>query len=701
MKALSNYFFLVCIAIFFASDIDAQTTPKDSSTVKVYHLDKAVTSLKDSLQQQNDSLKRQIEALKTIVTQSFRQIESLEKEVGKSSENISESFQGLQKKIDSIPEKVISDKVKKEALIISTIPIYCGVQKYCILQKGAGGLYHLYIHDSDSLPSADSSLRKIKRYATESIVDAHSFEAWIKSGIQYADSLCPTSIAVLTEKVQGKIDKYKEQQIEDKNDARLKEQRKEVDSLTQLLVDFDRIAGQLELRDSIPIYKVGYQKRRNRHDQSNGITSTTATEKEESGKQGAGQENPKVRNTVLYQTPLGYLKLTKATVQIDNNRIFDISFTADAYGLNGEKIKSLNTIINNVFSLSFKGLNNREFSRIIQPGAYAEDALKDGFGFNYGDVINYAPRNSDFTPLVKNGTYNLVIDSATKIYRRRYSDYLSFRTFLDPLGFLGSNPNGFAQLEGDAVIPVNLRNYRITTWLPHVHANFSYIYNNTINSERRQASTILLANDSFSVFNPITQTLTRKTDSANYLYNLDIVRKAYYQLYIRGALVSWEIKKQNSWLNMEFGLRVFGSKVATISDTSTQHKIVPEMNLQWVLRPDNIFGGDLNVGLAFLGNMHRANNLPTSVDNPSFLWASSWAIPHELNIYVQTGKESKGGLFFRYNGWFSFNKQLAENIDERLLPSTVSKNKTGYFPQILFGYSTNLSTMIKRSGQDK
>ena len=105
MKALSNYFFLVCIAIFFASDIDAQTTPKDSSTVKVYHLDKAVTSLKDSLQQQNDSLKRQIEALKTIVTQSFRQIESLEKEVGKSSENISESFQGLQKKLTVFPKR--------------------------------------------------------------------------------------------------------------------------------------------------------------------------------------------------------------------------------------------------------------------------------------------------------------------------------------------------------------------------------------------------------------------------------------------------------------------------------------------------------------------------------------------------------------------------------------------------------------------
>ncbi|MEI9807643.1 MAG: hypothetical protein WDO16_07040 [Bacteroidota bacterium] len=65
------------------------------------------------------------------------------------------------------------------------------------------------------------------------------------------------------------------------------------------------------------------------------------------------------------------------------------------------------------------------------------------------------------------------------------------------------------------------------------------------------------------------------------------------------------------------------------------------------------------------------------------------------------GKESKGGLFFRYNGWWAYSTRLAKNIDERLLPSTAQIRKSGYFPQVLIGYSTNLSTMVKRSGIEK
>jgi hypothetical protein len=510
--------------------------------------------------------------------------------------------------------------------------------------------------------------------------------------------------AAETEK-KNKEEKDKEKEIDSKNEELIKKHRHEVDSVTQLLVDFDRIGGQMWLKDSVPIYAVYGSK-----EQENGSKRKAKEAKEaKKDKQEEQSEDPIFKDTskvqkaneIDYRKFIGYMKIENATIQIDNNKIFDISFDAKVYTTKGHFIRQLNTISNFYYSLSFKGVNNRECIKIIQPLRYPNDSLINGFGFNYGDVINYSPKNGDFTPLVKNNNYQLYKDSSTKIYRRRYSDYLSFRTFLDPLGFLGSNPNGFAQLEGDGIIPVNLRNIKAVTWLPELHANFSYIYNNTINSERRQASTLYLANDSFSIYNPSTQLFEKRGDSSSYMNNLDIIRKAYYQLYIRGSLISFELKKQNSWVNIEFGFRVFGAKVASKNDTSTYHRIVPELNIKWALRPDNIFGADLNAGIAFLGNLHRANNSPTSINNPSFLWASSWAVTHELNIYVKTGSESKGGLFFRYNGWFSLNKKLAENIDERLLPSTAEIRKTSYFPQILFGYSTNLSTMIKRAGQDR
>lgn len=615
-------------------------------------------------------------------------------------------YKAVRKAVDSISPKKDVEKKAQDPKIISVIPFYCDTQQFCIVKSGSNGLIEVYLNNADTLPSAKSDLDKLKKFVTETRVNTVDFDKWINTVFDKAGDECKKSIGLLSQKVQDKIDKQKEKEIEEKNSKLLNDQQKEVDSLAQLLVDFDRVAGILQLKDSVPIFAVYHKNQEDRNEwpqdkNRNEKKDNTNGQKQESQKGNGDQLKVKVANRIDYNSFIGYIKIEKASVQIDNNRIFDISFDGIVYAPDGKMIRKLNTISNYTFSLSFKGLNNREFSRIIQPRAYPDKELTEGFGFNYGDVINYSPYNNDFTPLVKSANYSLSPDSATKIYRRRYSDYLSFRTFLDPLGFLGTNPNGFAQLEGDAVIPVNLRNYRITTWLPDLHANFSYIYNNTINSEVRLASTLLLANDSFSVYNPNTQTYIRKTDSANYMYNLDVIRKAYYQLYIRGSLLAYEIKKQNSWLNLEFGFRVFGSKVATKNDTLTYHKIVPEMNVRWVLRPDNIFGADLNAGLAFLGNLHRANNSPTSVNNPSFLWASSWAIPHELNIYVQTGKESKGGLFFRYNGWFAFNKKLATNIDVRLIPSTVSIRKTAYFPQILFGYSTNLSTMIKRAGLER
>ncbi|MEI9807644.1 MAG: hypothetical protein WDO16_07045 [Bacteroidota bacterium] len=70
--------------------------------------------------------------------------------------------------------------------------------------------------------------------------------------------------------------------------------------------------------------------------------------------------------------------------------------------------------------------------------------------------------------------------------------------------------------------------------------NFSYIYNNSINSEVRQALTQRLPNDSFRVFDPASQQFVTKADSSNYLYNLDIIRNAYYQLYARASLYSVE-----------------------------------------------------------------------------------------------------------------------------------------------------------------
>jgi len=595
---------------------------------------------------------------------------------------------------------------------IGAYPYYCKGSKVFVIKKQQNGLYEISVQEGNKEPAAskqnlskrdtlptggngtkdkadspkDEAVPSGVFYST-ALLDNNGFAAWIKDRVSDCDD---KAVGVIYVQLQNLINQHA-------NGSIMTAHRKEVDSLAQLLQDKDRVAGELKLSKSVPVYAFTKWVVK-RTDIGRILRLGLSVYKKDS-------------SFIESKLQIGLLKITKARVQLDNNRIQDISFDSDFYDTSGQrKIRTMNTISNNDYSLSFMSLNKRSFTHWIDSSEYKEAPLAKGFWFNYADLINYSPRNGDFTPVVTNNNYQLSTDSAVAVYRRRYSEYLSFRTFLDPLGFLGNNPNGFAQLEGDALLPVRLTSYKSVTWLAHLHTNFSYIYSNTINAEPRLANTQLFANDTFNIFDPIAQGFVRKNDTSNYINNLDIVRKAYYQLYMRVAIFSIETKRQNSWIHFELGARVLGARVsarrdttaASSFDTSTYHKFIPEINIKWVLRPDNLFGADLNLGLAYLGNVHRANNRPQNLYKSSFLWANAWAIPHELNVYILTGRGSNGGLFFRYNGWICFSRRLARNIDERLIPDVAGfrKAKTGYFPQILIGYSTNLSTMVKRSNKE-
>lgn len=129
-------------------------------------------------------------------------------------------------------------------------------------------------------------------------------------------------------------------------------------------------------------------------------------------------------------------------------------------------------------------------------------------------------------------------------------------------------------------------------------------------------------------------------------------------------MIAWELKSLNSWLHLELGLRGLGAKVFTDttnkkSDSSVIiHKVMPDFNVRLEIRPDAIIGGDANLGLDYLGNVHKGNNNPANINDPSFLYRTSWALSHEVNLYMMTATGSKGGLFFRYIGWLAFDKRL-------------------------------------------
>lgn len=361
-------------------------------------------------------------------------------------------------------------------------------------------------------------------------------------------------------------------------------------------------------------------------------------------------------------------------------------------------------INNPQFSLSFSGLNQGQFTLKLPV------VEMHSLYINFGDILQYQSHNSEFTSIVKNQKYVIKPKTFVKVLKRGLSDYMSFRTFLDPLGFLGKNPNGFVQLEGHAAMPLGFKNRKRSNFLPEANFTFSYIYSNSITSEPRIAPTYFLRNsNSEKDGKMLGDTISRFTN------NLDLVKYSYYQFNARFSIYALEMKKFNSWLHFESGIKVTGAKVGTDTtvnymrndtiigsqrfNSRIMHKLIPNAQIRLEIRPDYFIGANICMGIAYLGNTPMGNNSPSNNTDISFLYQNAWALPHEVNVYAKTNSGGKGGLFFRYTGWWAFNKNLSEFVNRDPLSDNNQINKSSYFPQILVGYSTNLSTIIKGVGK--
>jgi hypothetical protein len=403
-------------------------------------------------------------------------------------------------------------------------------------------------------------------------------------------------------------------------------------------------------------------------------------------------ENPYLR---LHRSKDSVLLVNNIVIRTDYNRISRISIVGTLRyrdTLSKRDTTMEITFTNSRYSISLSGLNGGEYALELPV------LSRHSPWINLADVIQYQPFATEHSYIVANQSLAVPIGGQIQVKKRKLSDYISFRTFFDPLGFLSDNPNGFAQLEGDAIIPMGLRSTGRWTAFPQAKVNFSYIYSNSINSQPRIAKVFDLRNN---LHPGLPDSLLKLEDTSRFINNLDYIRYSYYQFRTNFSLLAIEIAKWNCWMHVEAGIRVSGSKVDTTSERTTiVHKLMPELRLRLEIRPDYIMGADMSVGIAFLGNTHEGNNPPSNIDDLSFLYKSKVAIPHEVNVYAVTGS-GNGGLFFRYAGWLAFTQKFSDKIDISKLPQNIEIKKTTYFPQILIGYSTNLSALVNRIPKQK
>jgi hypothetical protein len=521
--------------------------------------------------------------------------------------------------------------------------------KYVMIQKNQNKDYLIYIMDGKKKDTLSDILTFEIDY-TDDIVST-----WITKSKN--SLVCVEERKSIIKQLRDKINKHIQTNISSEEMEKLKDALSEFEKET--------IAGTLKsLGKEIPVYNYDETKDTKRP-----------------------KENPAYKHIQILKDTV-YIVDT-ITVKTDYNRISLLQVEGHLKYYDTAKkdfVIADCDIVNNQYSISFPGLNDKQY--IVKLNILSFHSL----WINFGEILKYSPFNGSFSYMAANQEVKILPNGSKNVIKRKLSDYLSFRTFLDPLGFLGTNPNGFAQLEGDAILPLKYRGTKSRNWFPQATFNFNYIYNNSINSEPRIAPAYTFRN-----MTPLSEITTHLTDSnSRFVNNIDLVKYSYYQFNAKFSLYAHELKSFSSWLHFEGGIRVLGAKVdTTIGRGRTLHKLIPEVRLRLEIRPANIIGASVSVGLAWLGNSHQGSNSPLNINDISFLYKSIYAIPHEVSIYASAGN-NKGGLFFRYVGWLAYNQKLSESIDATKFPATAQFKKTSYFPQILIGYSTNLSVLINK-----
>lgn len=340
-----------------------------------------------------------------------------------------------------------------------------------------------------------------------------------------------------------------------------------------------------------------------------------------------------------------------ASIKTDLNRLEDIAITFSIEGDTTELV-----LRNRDWSLPFSNLLVNSGKR--HPIWFEHKGWR--YRVYFEELLTFAPYREKFTYVVKNNAYFLEPGKSQKIEQRGISDFMGIVVLADPLGFTDRDPNNIMQVEATTTIPFNLKNGRRNYWFSQFHAALNFSVINGVDKELR--------------FAPYRDWAADKIE----IDNLDFVRYSNVNFRFLSSIYAREIKRLNSFLHFESGIRMFRSSYRT-SDTSSIMPVsiwTPVTQVNMSIRPDYAFGSNINVGLMW---PRLLLNSSIEVPEPDLISNGMAMISTEANFYAFTNPtHKKGGIFLRYVAYHDLHRR-------------------GYFPQILIGYATNLRGLIKNT----
>ena len=436
-------------------------------------------------------------------------------------------------------------------------------------------------------------------------------------------------------------DKLKIRNVSTRNKYVMAPITKERDSLISLIENAKtEYSGALKLNSNIPIYLRKYDKRgwfRNKY---------------------KGDEK---LNDFVFQPK-------SATTRFFNNRIKEIVVVGDVVNKEAEVIKE-DISINYSYSIPIRALNINTHSVGISNDKIVKDK-RDLVNIRYDDLFNYYPYKNKYNSATKNAEYEIKVNDTVKIEQKQLLNYFTPIIFSDFLGLNSSSENGLLFAEGRARIPLWIRNFGKHTFISALRTDINVIISNGFSSDDRsitQASTVAFGSDVMK------------------FHAFDLIKYANLNANISIDFYNYEMKGFSTDVSFGGGIRYYRSSLVHTQtnggingvDVITNDQVnalAPEVNVNFQIRPQTNFGADFNIAYSWINVRGSKENATIQLDSPNH----RGMVRVNLDLYSKIDSEkSNGGIYARIGGFYQ-------------------PNKKDFYPQIMVGYATNLSSFVNK-----
>lgn len=384
---------------------------------------------------------------------------------------------------------------------------------------------------------------------------------------------------IYTEWKEEKV-KKEEKKKSDEEKEELKQRLKAKDSLLNALAAEDVDAATLILKDTVLVIALDSQRK----------TKKWATRRKEymSLLTVPAEDMDSQRDK--------YLVIDSVIITTQNNTFNQLDIAGK---IDGEEV---NTITNIEYGLPFRRfIDGGEFIQFRHRGVQYILLYTELFTVRPGNRtgISYILRDSVYVIHAKR---NVTKPTPLTIKRMRFLDFISASAFIDLFSLNNQNTNKNLNTEINIGFPLNhsslfkripkfgggylVRQIGMNIWVASDIGDFS-------NNDTELTSYSLLKADASG----------NKTNT-NYVNNFDLIKHSFLRINPTLNIASADIKRWNSFINFDFGLNWFASKIKYVDTLKKNDSLVsrtafafsPEVNFKWKINPTQNFAADLQIG---------------------------------------------------------------------------------------------------------